>query len=569
MLTIAARLRRVVTRPIVRDVAIFAATALLVRALLARAIQNPPGTVGELALTILSLLVGLLVVQATRWWRLRGFIPQLRHLQEYDDPAARDLVRALVNERLSEISGFAESLTRDRYDVTAPETIAPWVDTLFRQGGDHYRGVDTHSPSGFMDTYSWYLELHERSMSQRPFSASRDVRILCASPEDLRQDYSLSPHKYLEFFDWHAAHDVDLRWISPQDAKRLRQIYGLVTADVALWPHFAVLFEVTPTGTPVRLGIRFPKSHTGPTPRYNDIRAFVDAVEQQSVQLTDQLSGLPLFDPVLANAWPSYVDVRRRIDATGPVGQFLLHQLGGRRVVLDAAGGVGCESILLLRQGFTVFTNELDSRLADHARDNAASHDVKLYLTTYQWEALADSLPGNLRFDAVLVLGNSLSLVMNEQRRAQCVKAFWDILQPGGLLIIDERNYHAIQALAEDITSDPLGAFRPASKGDVMYAGARVRGYPSAIGDKKILWDFFLPNSAEHTGHPRHHLGSAPLEVYPFKYGELLRQLAEVGFSDIHVYGDLHPLAVDEMPPTGARTASFDFFTYVAQKPLD
>jgi SAM-dependent methyltransferase len=564
-LTFAARLRQVVTRPFVKDIAVFAVVAVLTRALLALAIRNPPGAAGEFALGAISLLVGLSVAQAMRWWQLRGFFPELMHLQEYADPPARSLIRALVRERLDEISGFAESLTRDRYDVTAPETVAPWVDTLFQQGGLNYKGVDTHSPSHFLKAYSWYLDLHARALSHRSFQASRHIRIMCASPESLRADYSESPDAYLQFFEWHAQHDVELRLVDPWRATALRDAHGLGTADVALWSNFAVLFELDPQGRPLRIGIRFPGSGQGSGPTYDDIRAFVNALEAESVVAERELPSLAHFDPTLADHWASYVDVDRRTDPRGPVGAFLLSELNGRQMIFDAAAGVGCESVLLLRHGFSVFSNELDSRLARHAVDFASSWDVRLNMTTFLWEDLARSLSGNLRFDAVLVLGNSLSLVQDKKRRAQCLQAFWDILLPGGVLIIDERNYSVIDASAEAIRDDPLGAFPPATQGDVMYAGTRIRGYPASISAEKILWDFFVGDEGR-SGRPSHHLGSAPLVLYPFGYGELFHGLERIGFAKIRVFGDLQPLAVGEMPPED-DIATSDFLTYVAEKP--
>jgi len=51
-------------------------------------------------------------------------------------------------------------------------------------------------------------------------------------------------------------------------------------------------------------------------------------------------------------------------------------------------------------------------------------------------------------FDAVLCLGNSLSALpdfdggLSKQRRA--VRNLWSLVRPGGLLVIDHRNYNCI-----------------------------------------------------------------------------------------------------------------------------
>lgn len=565
MLKLAARLHRGVPHSYLADAVIAILCAVFIRLLLALTVQHPQELLGEISLNVASLLAGLLVVGVSRWWELRGIVTELAFLQAYDDPSARKLIHALVKESLDDISGFAESLTRDRYDVTAPEAIAPWVDTLFQQGGATYRGVDTHDPGQYLDAYSWYLDLHARALTRRKFEAARDVRIICATPQSLRQDYSESPDAYSEFFRWHALHDVELRVVDPGRAHELRNIHGLGTADVALWPNFAVLFEIDPQGRPAHIGIRFPGSRQGSGPTYDDIHRFVDALELESRILERELPSLSYFAPSLADHWASYVDVGRRSDPSGPVGSFLLGELEGKRLVLDAAAGVGCESVMLLRHGFSVVSNELDSTLARHASAFAAGADVRLNLTTFLWEDLAISFPGNLRFDAVLVLGNSLSLVEDPESRSRCLQSFWDVLLPGGLLIIDERNYSVIEDSAELIRDDPLGTFAPAIRGDVMYAGRRIRGYPAAMQQGKILWDFFVADE-ERSGRPSHHLGTAPLVLYPFRYGELFHCLRDLGFSRIRVFGDLQPMAVDEMPSRMDASTS-DFLTYVAEKP--
>jgi len=59
-----------------------------------------------------------------------------------------------------------------------------------------------------------------------------------------------------------------------------------------------------------------------------------------------------------------------------------------------------------------------------------------------------DDVDDDVRFDAVLCLGNSLSALpdfdggLAKHRRA--LGNFWSLVRPGGLLVIDHRNYNCI-----------------------------------------------------------------------------------------------------------------------------
>jgi SAM-dependent methyltransferase len=319
----------------------------------------------------------------------------------------------------------------------------------------------------------------------------------------------------------------------------------------------------------VRLSIRFPGDTSGHFPTYSDIVKYVEDLESRAYPLGETGPATELFAPKLASVWGDYVGVQQRLDANGPVRSFLRSVVGDRRYVLDAASGTGCESVALLKEGFSVQSNEIDAVLASEAADLASAHKVSLNLTRYLWERLPEAIQGNFKFDAVLALGNSLSLVPYAGRRKACVEAFWEVLSPGGILVIDERNYEQILRNAREIEEDPLERFGPARSGDVMFRGARIRAYPSSISPERILWDFFLnvppPRTSAELAQKR--LGTPPLELYPFGYGELFELLRDVGFDEIDVYVDL--AARYHGMPTRDDSAGGDFLTYVAVKRRD
>jgi SAM-dependent methyltransferase len=180
------------------------------------------------------------------------------------------------------------------------------------------------------------------------------------------------------------------------------------------------------------------------------------------------------------------------------------------------------------------------------------------------------SLAGNPKFDVVLALGNSLCLVPSLDRRQRALAAFYEILRPGGVLVIDERNYEFMRRNRERILADPLTQWlRPVQ--DVIYPGKALVGFPTAVDDAKIEWSFAAntPEAANNEELRERALAFHPLDLYAFQHGELYRELGNQGFVDTVVYGDLCRLgdtSVDGMPDYEATKESA-FLTYVTKKP--
>jgi len=213
----------------------------------------------------------------------------------------------------------------------------------------------------------------------------------------------------------------------------------------------------------------------------------------------------------------------------------------------------------------------IEECLASHHRSAfQQSEAVLLQMMGYLWEQLGSSLPGQLVFDAVLVIGNSLCLVPDADRRQLCIQALYDSLKPGGVLVIDERNYAAMLDRREAIEQDPVNAFKPTLHGDILYAGRSVRGYPFEITNDHIVWRFFtydgtaLSSDELRSRQPEFQ----DLTLYPFAYGELRGLLTNAGFAAVDVYADLTLVAgADASMPSRESVSDATFLTYVAKKP--
>lgn len=219
--------------------------------------------------------------------------------------------------------------------------------------------------------------------------------------------------------------------------------------------------------------------------------------------------------------WGDLIDWPNRLQREGP---FLVQHLKEHHChrVFDACLGDGVDSIYLLQHGFSVISNESDAAFRSRAMKNAADHYVCLEISQYDWRNLDQYVPANL-FDAIICLGNSLTYLFEAQERELVMRNFRALLRPGGILVIDERNYPYMLANREKILHE--GA--PTSARKVVYCGKKVVAKPIVIDDSLVVMHYRHKESLQE-GH---------LSMYPFKKGEL-RTLLEGHFEYLEIFSD-------------------------------
>lgn len=510
--------------------------------------------------------------------RMRGFQRSVKLIREIADQstlsAGRSLYVQMILDRMTEAKGIVAGFQHDTYTVSSPEQLQGWIGAFFRLGGGDYAGVDSHPPSRYWSDYAWFLEAHAHSLEQRRANGdpADDVRILSIGQNVLEDDWfgEKTQTAYQKFIAWHKRNRVELRTISPDRLAEIRDEFELATSDdIALWVKFAALFtgQHDREGADVAIRLRA-KGDVESSPHYGIIGAFMSAVRKQSTRLDDAPPGVEMGDPGLIARWDDYVAPDLRWLDGGPYQGFIRSVISTDAAVFDAAAGSGTDSVNLLMQGYSVMSNEVDPRLAERTRQFASTRGVEVELRSARWEQL--TLAGNPRFDAVLVLGNSLCLVASPDRRRRALTAFYDILRPGGLLLIDERNYEFMRRNRDAILADPLAHWLASVK-DVMYPGKSLVGFPSAIETTHVVWSFASNTPEVTSNHELHERAREfhPLDLYAFEHGELYKELADRGFTDTIVYGDLQPLAGSSanVMPSYEATSRSAFLTYVAKKP--
>lgn len=229
--------------------------------------------------------------------------------------------------------------------------------------------------------------------------------------------------------------------------------------------------------------------------------------------------------------WDQLIDWESRAEGEDGFFEELLAAEGCERV-LDAAAGTGFHTVQLAEAGFDVVAADGSETMLDKTRENLADHGVDAPTRQADWRRLSEEVPGP--FDAVLCLGNALTHIFDEDERLRALEQFHEVLRPGGLAVIDQRNYDAI---LDDGYS---------SKHRYYYCGDEVEARPEAISDERVRFRYAFPDGSVHH-----------LTLYPIRVQRLSELMQKVGFAEIERYGDFEadydPDAADFIVQVGRK----------------
>lgn len=187
----------------------------------------------------------------------------------------------------------------------------------------------------------------------------------------------------------------------------------------------------------------------------------------------------------------------------------------GAEEVADIACGTGFHSVVLARQGFVVTATDGSANMIDQTRENAVQHNVALAdARVVDWLNL-DKEFGENRFDALICLGNAFTHLFDHETRRDALEAMFRVLRPGGMLLIDHRNY-------DDILENGFS-----SKHKFYYTGDDAHAEPVEINRQLAKFEYSFKN-----GKKFH------LHMYPLKQNYVTFLLEDAGFVDVTRYGD-------------------------------
>lgn len=210
--------------------------------------------------------------------------------------------------------------------------------------------------------------------------------------------------------------------------------------------------------------------------------------------------------------WDELIDWKGRAEGENGFFARILREHDCIRV-LDAATGTGYHAVMLKRDGFDVTAADGSAEMIRKTEENAAEWGVELPTVVSDWRELSENVDGE--FDAIVCLGNSFTHLFDENDRIETLKQFRKVLRPGGILVIDQRNYDRI--LDEGFST----------KHAFYYCGNGVTAEPIEVDDTAAKFEYSFPDGAKHY-----------LTMFPIRKKQLQSLLQKAGFEIIEDYGD-------------------------------
>ncbi|XP_037072019.1 glycine N-methyltransferase-like [Pollicipes pollicipes] len=241
--------------------------------------------------------------------------------------------------------------------------------------------------------------------------------------------------------------------------------------------------------------------------------------------------------------------------------------------VLDVACGTGVDSVMLIEEGYQMTSCDFSDKMLKTAwqtrwnrRKEAAFDSWEIFEAN--WLTLPRDLDTGRQYDAVICLGNSFAhlpdLTGNQDSHRIALRNFASLVKPGGILLIDHRNYDFIldngRAPSRNIYYN--SKFVSDIKTSVIYQN----GTPT-----KIVLDYVMGNPDETTtdvldnkarktsisDDPRDN--EFTLSYYPHRMADFRGLLDEAfqGQASIETLGDFKPLGEIDDPA---------FFIHVVRK---
>jgi len=271
--------------------------------------------------------------------------------------------------------------------------------------------------------------------------------------------------------------------------------------------------------------------------------------------ITDQYS-----DGKAAKVWQLYIG--DQTSRTYHYKNFLINLLKERKVktVHDMACGTGIDSVMLLEEGFQMTSSDASDKMLKGAHKTRWERRKEPCFEDWvieeaNWLTLEDDIqppPGG--FDAGILLGNSFAHLPDfhgdMRDHKLCFENFNKLIKPGGVFVIDHRNYDYILANGK------------APSKNIYYNSSHIQDIKTSVlyvnnKPNLITLDYFMEVDNKNTDNNHFRLS-----YYPHTLKNFTAMLKEAfGANAKHtVFADFKPLAEVQDP---------SFYIHVIEKPMN
>ncbi|HPH96425.1 MAG TPA: class I SAM-dependent methyltransferase [Anaerolineaceae bacterium] len=195
--------------------------------------------------------------------------------------------------------------------------------------------------------------------------------------------------------------------------------------------------------------------------------------------------------------------------------------------ILDAACGTGMHTLALAQEGYQAVGADLSEGMVARARANAASSATTAAFEVAGFGQLRRTFLRN--FDGLICLGNSLPHLLTKSALEEALNDFSACLKPGGLLLVQNRNFDAVLSHSER-WMEPQGDARHLFVRFYDFeSGGLVNFNIIALKHESLGWQQRVFTS----------------QLHPWRKAELEHALKSADWADIAWYGNLQGAPFD------------------------
>ena len=234
--------------------------------------------------------------------------------------------------------------------------------------------------------------------------------------------------------------------------------------------------------------------------------------------------------------WPS------RLAAELPFIERQLQANGARRV-LDVACGTGRHALALAARGYAVTGTDLSPPMIERAQILSASEGKAVRFEVAGFSEVSQRVGAS--FDSLLCLGNSLPHILTTHGLRAALEDFAACLNPGGLLLIQNRNFDAVVS-GRERWMDPQAY----QEGDAEWLFVRFYDFEP---DGQLTFNLVTLHRRKGGGWQQQ---PGATRLRPLQQRELEQALMKAGFAEITYWGDMQEAPFDpEQSPNLVVTA--------------
>lgn len=195
--------------------------------------------------------------------------------------------------------------------------------------------------------------------------------------------------------------------------------------------------------------------------------------------------------------------------------------------ILDAACGTGQHAIALSKAGFNCSGADISQEMVAVARTNALQAGSA---ATFQQAGFGQMTQrfGESQFDGLICLGNSLPHLLDETSLANALSDFRTVLKPGGLMILQNRNFDLV--LSERSRWMPPQSF---SEGENLWVFARFYDFNP---DGRLTFNIQILHRQGQGVFDQQVIST---RLWPMEKALLANHVNQSGFSSLRFFGNL------------------------------